>query len=138
MKAIARALLAAAALHAACALAQADALAPPPGLALDGVPAIPAQLARELAPYAQFRSHAMLAWHPLRREILVRLADDGQAYLVSEPGARPVALTGFPDAVEDASFQPTTGRYFVFARAGPATRPAACIATTWTSAPPTR
>ena len=118
MKPIARTLLAAAALHAACALAQADALAPPASLALDGVPAIPARLARELAPYAQFRSHAMLAWHPLRREILVRLRATGQVYLVSEPGAPAVKLTDLPGVVEDASFQPTTGRYFVFTRAG--------------------
>ncbi len=114
----ARALLGAAALHAACVLAQPGVLAPPADLVLDGVPAIPARLARELAPYGQFRTHAMLSWHPLRREILVRRRVNAteQVYLVSEPGAPPVALAGFPDAVEDASFQPTTGRYIVLAR----------------------
>lgn len=119
MKLIARALLGAAALHAACALAQPDTIAPPAGLALDGVPAIPASLERELAPYGQFRTHAMLSWHPLRREILLRrrLHATAQVQLVSEPGAPAASLTDFPDEAGDASFQPTTGKYFVFTRA---------------------
>ena len=91
---------------------------PPKSLILDGVPPIPAALAEKLAPYAEFRPHLMLSWHPARREMLInrRLRATNQPHVVTEPGVTPLPLTDLPDAVSGASFQPTTGEYFVFAR----------------------
>jgi hypothetical protein len=99
--------------------ARGDAVAPPPSLVLDGVPPIPAELAEKLAPYGDFRAHAMLSWHPLRREMLIlrRLAATNQIHLVTEPGVTPAPLTDFPDAVSGARFEPTRGDYFLFLRA---------------------
>ena len=96
-----------------------EALAPPASLILDGVPPIPADLAEKIAPYGEFRAHAMLSWHPTRREMLVRrrLNATNQVHVVTEPGVTPAPLTDLPDAVTSASFQPSEGGFFVFARA---------------------
>jgi dipeptidyl aminopeptidase/acylaminoacyl peptidase len=118
MKIRALALLAAV-LCASASHAQTEVLAPPPNLVVDGIPPIPAELARELSPYGEFRAHGMLSWHPTRREMLIRrrLHATNQVHLVTEPGVAPVPLTDFPDAVANASFEPTRGAYFVFGRA---------------------
>jgi dipeptidyl aminopeptidase/acylaminoacyl peptidase len=93
-----------------------DFLTPPESLALDGVPPIPAQLAQKLRPYGEFRPHALLSWHPTRREILVRRRLDAtsQVHYVSAPLTTPQPLTDYPNAVNGADFQPTHGNYFVF------------------------
>ncbi len=116
---IARLACAALALAAGLAAAQAPTVAPPDGLVLNGVPPISARLAQALAPYGEFRAHAMLSWHPKRREVLVRrrLGETDQVHLVANPGAAPEALTDFPDAVPDARFEPTKGDCLVFIRA---------------------
>jgi dipeptidyl aminopeptidase/acylaminoacyl peptidase len=118
MKIRALALLAAV-LCASASHAQTEVLAPPPNLVVDGIPPIPAELARELSPYGEFRAHGMLSWHPTRREMLIRrrLHATSQVHLVTEPGVAPLPLTDFPDAVADARFEPTRGEYFVFGRA---------------------
>jgi dipeptidyl aminopeptidase/acylaminoacyl peptidase len=116
---LAVATLAAATLTAPALHAQSEAITPPAGLIIDGVPPVPADLAAQLAPYGEFRRHAMLSWHPTRREMLIRrsLNATNQVHLVTEPGTAPVALTDYPDAVPDGVFQPTRGDYFLFGRA---------------------
>lgn len=105
-------------LGAGIALAQ-DVVAPPASLVLEAVPPIPAELARKVRPYTEFRSHALLSWHPTAREMLVRRRLDAtnQVHHVASPLAAPQPLTDFADAISSASYQPTHGRYFVFARA---------------------
>jgi protease II len=101
------------------AYAQGDVVTPPPALILDSVPSIPSELAAKINPYAEFRPHGLLSWHPQRREVLVRrrLNATTQVHLVTEPGAAPQPLTDFSDAVGNAAYQPTSGSYFLFARA---------------------
>ncbi|MGE5096560.1 MAG: S9 family peptidase [Betaproteobacteria bacterium] len=112
-------ILLAASLLACPALFAQDTVAPPPALVLDGVPSVPAELAQKLHPYGEFRPHGLLSWHPLRREMLVsrRLTATNQVHIVAQPGVTPEPLTDFADAVNTASYQPTQGDYFVFARA---------------------
>ena len=99
--------------------AQTEIVTPPASLVLDGIPAIPAELAKTLAPYGDFRPHGMLSWHPTRREMLIRrrLTATNQVHVVTEPGVTPQPITDLPDAVGSASFQPVTGEYFLFLRA---------------------
>jgi dipeptidyl aminopeptidase/acylaminoacyl peptidase len=108
-------------LFAAAALAHGEkpAVAPPPGLTLEGVPPIPAKVADDLAPYGEFRPHALLSWHPLRREMLVRrrLHETAQVHRVTEPGVAPVPVTDFDEAVRYAAYSPGKGDSFVFTRA---------------------
>lgn len=108
------------ALVAACAaqaVAAFDTVPVPPELTLEGVPPIPATLAERLRPYGEFRSHALLSWHPRERRMLVRrrLEDTYQVHGVEAPGAAPRPLTDFPDAVTSASYHPVHGEYFIFA-----------------------
>ncbi len=113
------ALLAVALIAAAAARGQDEIVAPPPNLIAEGIPPISAELARQVKPYGEFTPHAMLSWHPLGREMLVRRRLDAtnQVHRVAEPGVPPLPLTDFPDAVNGAEYQPTTGEYFVFPRA---------------------
>jgi dipeptidyl aminopeptidase/acylaminoacyl peptidase len=103
----------------AATLARADTIAPPASLVVEGVPPIPGETAREVQRYAQFTLHAMLSWHPQRREMLVRRrhGSTGQVHLVEAPGATPKPLTAFDDPVAQAEYQPVKGDYFVFTRA---------------------
>ena len=104
------------ALFAAAAFAQEESVRPPASLVIDGVPAIPAAIAAQIEPYAEFKAAAALAWVPGKRELLVRrrLANTYQLHRVAEPGATPEPITDFPDAVTTASFTPKTGELLLF------------------------
>jgi dipeptidyl aminopeptidase/acylaminoacyl peptidase len=107
------------------ALSTAAALAAPaadirPGdnLVVDGIPPIPDSVADAVGRYTEFRSATLQGWHPVRREMLIttRFADTAQVHQVRMPGGDRRQLTFFPDRVSGASYQPTKGDYFVFAK----------------------
>jgi dipeptidyl aminopeptidase/acylaminoacyl peptidase len=103
---------------AAPAPAEAPVLRPGDNLVTVNVPPIPAALAEAVERYTHFRSAAFESWHPTRREMLVgtRFADTNQVHVVRAPGGARTQLTFFPDNVAAASYQPTTGDYFVFSK----------------------
>ncbi len=98
--------------------AQGEFLAPPGSLVLDGVPAIPVEIAAKAAPYLEFRPGTFLDWHPLRREILVRLrlGNADQIHRVAEPGHAPEPLTDHADAATDGRYEPRTADRILFTR----------------------
>jgi dipeptidyl aminopeptidase/acylaminoacyl peptidase len=98
--------------------AQGEVVLPPASIVVDGVPPISADIAQSVRPYGEFTPHGMLSWHPRRREILVRQRHHGtlQVHRVSEPGAAPVPLTDYPDAVSGGEYQPGKGESFIFTR----------------------
>src|SRR5687768_16736346 len=85
--------------------------APPANLVVDGVPPIPASVAEEAARFTEFRSAGLAAWHPVRREVLVRtrFADVGQFHYVKMPLGVRKQLTFFPEPVDAAAFPPAPG-----------------------------
>ena len=89
---------------------------PPESLILENVPPVPAELALKLKPYGEFRPHGLLSWHPTQREMLVRrrLNATSQIHAVTNPLTTPQPLTDFPNAVNDATYEPTRGQYFVY------------------------
>jgi dipeptidyl aminopeptidase/acylaminoacyl peptidase len=93
-----------------------EVLAPGENLVLDGIPPIPASLAEEVDRYTDARKASLASWHPARREMLIatRFADTSQVHLVKFPGGDRMQLTFFKDAASGASYQPTTGDYFLF------------------------
>jgi dipeptidyl aminopeptidase/acylaminoacyl peptidase len=95
-------------------------LAPNANLVVQGIPPIPASLAEKVAPYTEFRGHALVAWHPTQRELLVAHRPAGgntaQLFRVGGPLAQPEQLTAFADPVSSATFEPRQGRYLVFER----------------------
>src|SRR3989454_8534601 len=46
----------------------------PPGdnLVVEGIPGVPATLAETVSRYTEFRRAALLSWHPIKREMLIR------------------------------------------------------------------
>ncbi len=106
------------ALAAPLAHAQGETIAPPKGLALEGIPPIPAEIAAKTAAYGEFRPSAMRGWHPVRGEILAsrRLGETLQLHRVASPGLAPEPLTELPEAAT-GSYEPIAGAYLVISRA---------------------
>src|SRR5262245_29785048 len=50
---------------------------PNANLVLDGMPALPADVMKKVAPYASFRPSRLASWHPKRREMLVLRSHGG-------------------------------------------------------------
>ena len=65
-------------------------IAAPPNVTTEGIPPIPQSIADGLAKYAQFRQAQMMAWNPVKRQILVTtaLGTVPQLYSVDGPGPR--------------------------------------------------
>ena len=91
---------------------------PNDNLILEGIPPIPAALAETVNRYTEFRSASLASWHPVEREILIstRFGDVVQVHQVSFPLGSRKQLTFFPERVSGATYQPTQGEYFVFAK----------------------
>ena len=91
---------------------------PGDNLVVDGIPAIPDAVAEAVARYTEFRSATFQDWHPVRRELLIttRFADTSQVHQVRAPGADRRQLTFFPDRVSGATYPPTKGDFFIFAK----------------------
>src|SRR5215472_8437085 len=91
-------------------------ISPPESLLLDGVPKIPAALAKAAKRHASFRGTSFSDWHPARREMLIstRSGETHQLYDVATPGSERQQLTSFPDSVSSGRFHPNGGDYLVF------------------------
>jgi len=93
-------------------------LEPGDDLVLEGIPRISSSLAADVARYSHIRGATMPEWHPVRREMLIQtqFADTLQIHQVLFPGGARTQLTFFDDPVQEPSYQPTTGNFFVFAK----------------------
>ena len=87
-------------------------------LVVEGVPAIPPAMRRDVGRYLEFRSVTVSGWHPQRREMLVstRFADTPQLHLVKMPGGAIRQITFSAEPIRGGSFQPKTGAYILFAQ----------------------
>ena len=99
-------------------LAQNSILVPADNLVTDGITPIPASLVEDVRRYTEFRAAGLSSWHPTRREMLIstRFGDTNQIHLVKFPGGDRRQITFFPERAGGASYQPTTGDYFIFNR----------------------
>ncbi|MFL5577620.1 MAG: S9 family peptidase [Gemmatimonadaceae bacterium] len=97
---------------------RAPAIAPNENLVAEGIPAIPSELAEETRRYTEFRSASLADWHPVRRELLVstRFGNTPQIHRVAAPGGARYQLTFFDEPINDASYEPRAGRYFLFTK----------------------
>jgi len=89
----------------------------PSNLTAENIPAIPASLMEELAPYTEFRTAALLDWHPERREMLIstRFGQAPQIHRVTHPGGARTQLTFYADRVANARYRPD-GASFLFTK----------------------
>ena len=98
--------------------AQDAVIAPSDNLVVDGVPKIPASIAKTAGRYASYRSANLADWHPAKREMLIatRFAETPQLHLVKMPGGERQQLTFFADSVGSGRFHPNGGDYILFAK----------------------
>ena len=94
----------------------------PPSVKVEGMPPIPQSIADGLAPYAQYRSAQIQAWHPTKRQIVISttFAATPQLHLVDGPGRDRHQLTwmaggGVSPTRSTPSFDPADGNTLVFA-----------------------
>jgi dipeptidyl aminopeptidase/acylaminoacyl peptidase len=97
-----------------------DIIKPNANLHTEGIPPIPAEIAKRVALYNEFRGHGFVTWHPTKREMIVVHRKQGQntsqLFRVSAPMAEPEQLTEFKDPVASATYEPKAGNYIVFER----------------------
>ena len=93
-------------------------LRPGDNLKMEGVPSIPLSLVDQVRKYTEARGASVLDWHPTQRSMLVstRFANSNQVHRVSAPGGSRYQLTFFNEPVNNAAFEPTTGKYFLFTK----------------------
>jgi dipeptidyl aminopeptidase/acylaminoacyl peptidase len=103
-------------LFAVFAYAQSGEIVPNENLVVEGVPKIPAALAKSVGRYSEFRAASFTSWNPDRREMLIltRFGDTPQVHLVKAPGGARTQLTFFPDRVANAIYPPVSGNSFLF------------------------
>jgi dipeptidyl aminopeptidase/acylaminoacyl peptidase len=91
-------------------------IAPNQNLILENIPPVPASIAERADRYTDYRVANMFGWHPERREILIgtRFGDTQQVHQVAMPMGARTQMTFFADRVEDASYPPHSGAYFLF------------------------
>jgi len=97
---------------------QTPTIAPTDNLVAQGIPPIPGALADDVQRYTEARPAQLADWHPVRRELLIatRFGNTSQIHYVKAPLGARTQLTFFNEPVTQARFEPTDGRYFVFAR----------------------
>jgi dipeptidyl aminopeptidase/acylaminoacyl peptidase len=93
-------------------------LAPASNLVIENIPPIAESLTKKVEAYTEFKPSSIVAWHPKDGSILIRkrYKNSNQLHVVRAPGATPVPLTDFQDAVNNASFQPKRGEFILFER----------------------
>ncbi len=93
-------------------------LTPPESLVLDSVPPLPSEIAEQVGRYTESRSAGFLDWHPGKAEMLIltRFGDTNQVHLVTQAGGARTQLTFFDDRINDASFDPKAGAFFLFSK----------------------
>jgi dipeptidyl aminopeptidase/acylaminoacyl peptidase len=91
---------------------------PSDNLVAEGIPAIATALATKVNPYTEYRPKSFNSWHPTKREMLIalRAGNSNQTHSLDAPMAKPKQLTTYAEPVTGASYQPTQGNYFVFAK----------------------
>ncbi len=93
-------------------------LEPPPALRLQGVPPVPAALARAVGRYGEFRGVNALDWSPDGRALLVtfRAGSTVQLHRLDAPGAALVPLTRGAEPTREGFFLPADRNVIVFER----------------------
>lgn len=92
---------------------------PGANLVIQGVPAIPVELAESVKKFTESIPVFGGTWHPVKREMLAgkRAGNVTQVHLLTTPLGAPKQLTDFPDPVGGGSWEPNKGSYFIFFKA---------------------
>jgi hypothetical protein len=93
-------------------------ITPGDNLMVDGIPSISADLPEQVGRYTEFRTASFQDWNPTKPEMLIttRFGDTNQVHRLIRPGGARTQLTFFPDRIAGATFEPTSGSYFIFSK----------------------
>lgn len=85
-------------------------------LVTEGIPALSTNLISEVKNYTESRAASLVAWHPLKKGMLIstRFANSNQLHFVKVPGGDRKQITFFDEPISIASFDPLHGNYFLF------------------------
>ncbi len=91
---------------------------PGENLVVEGIPEISTSLATEVRRYTESRSAGFATWHPVKKEMLIstRFGNTNQLHRVSVPMGVRTQTTFFDEPVGSASYEPKTGKYFLFTK----------------------
>jgi len=99
-------------------LAHAQNITPGSNLIVEGIPEIPASVAAEIQRYNESRGAGFVAWHPVKKEMLIatRFANVPQLHRVKMPMGDRKQITFFNEPVSNATFEPLKGDYILFVK----------------------
>lgn len=85
-------------------------------LITENIPALSPMLIGECKNYTESRGASLVAWHPLKKEVLIstRFGNSNQLHYVKGPGGDRKQITFFDEPISTATFEPLKGDYFVF------------------------
>ncbi len=93
---------------------------PNTNLITEGLPEISREIVASVQKYTHFRPTLLLDLHPTKRQMLVKTRPEEaqvmQLHMIDDADGMPICLTNFPNAILDALYQPTEGRYCVFSK----------------------
>ena len=95
-----------------------EVITPGANLVAEGLAPIPASISAEVKKYTESRSASFVAWHPVRREMLIttRFGNVPQLHKVVMPMGDRKQITFYEEPVSSATFEPLKGDYFTFNR----------------------
>jgi dipeptidyl aminopeptidase/acylaminoacyl peptidase len=105
-------------LFAAVLLSQMGAIGPYDNVVTEGIPQIAVSLRRDVSRYGAYRTAELMAWNPVKQEMLIRTygygpRHRGQLHRVEYPGGRFRQLTFFNDPVAGTAYPPERDDYLV-------------------------
>lgn len=85
-------------------------------LLAENIPLLPVSIIDDVKPYTESRGASFVEWHPLKREMIIatRFGNSAQLHLVKMPGGDRKQITFFDEPLSNASYEPVTGKYFLF------------------------
>ncbi|MEO6903510.1 MAG: prolyl oligopeptidase family serine peptidase [Bacteroidia bacterium] len=85
-------------------------------LIIESIPSLSTSLITELKNYTEARGSSIVAWYPLKKEMLIstRFGNNNQLHYVKTPEGNRKQITFFDEPISSASFEPIRGDYFLF------------------------
>jgi dipeptidyl aminopeptidase/acylaminoacyl peptidase len=101
-----------------CQLVSAQNITPGSNLVVEGLPPIPVSVAEDVRRYNESRGAGFVAWHPVKREMLIatRFGNVAQLHQVKMPMGARKQMTFFSEPVGNATYEPTNGEYILFGK----------------------
>jgi dipeptidyl aminopeptidase/acylaminoacyl peptidase len=87
-------------------------------LVVENIPDLSLDYIAQLKSYTESRSASLVAWHPVKKEMLIltRFSNSNQLHYVKMPGGDRKQITFFEEPIGGGSFEPNTGNYFLFTK----------------------